>query len=62
MSDNQLLPEGLLELMQCPRDAGTLREDVAASQLICESCGYRYPVSDGIPVMLDEEAIPPADG
>ena len=62
MSDNQLLPEGLLELMQCPRDAGALREDVAASQLICESCGYRYPVNDGIPVMLDEEAIPPADG
>lgn len=59
MSDDTLLPEGLLEIMQCPEDGGPLREDVAASQLVCESCGFRYPVRDGIPVMLREEAIRP---
>ena len=61
MSADQLLPDGLLDIMQCPRDAGTLREDVAASQLVCDKCRYRYPVKDGIPVMLPEEAIPPGD-
>lgn len=59
MTEEQLLPDGLLEIMQCPRDAGPLREDLDAAQLVCETCGYRYPVSDGIPVMLVEEAIPP---
>ena len=59
MSEDRLLPEGLLEIMQCPQDAGELREDVAASQLVCMSCGFRYPVRDGIPVMLEEEAIRP---
>lgn len=54
-----LLPEGLLEIMQCPECAGELSEDGAASQLVCEGCGLRYPVTDGIPVMLVEEAIRP---
>ena len=62
MTTRQLLPDGLLEIMQCPEDAGTLREDVPSSQLVCESCGVRYPVRDGIPVMLSEEAIRPGDG
>lgn len=58
MSD-QLLPEGLLAIMQCPECAGELSEDLEASQLVCEGCGLRYPVSDGIPVMLVDEAIRP---
>lgn len=62
MAGETLLPEGLLEIMQCPEDAGPLREDVAASQLVCETCGVRYPVRDGIPVMLAEEAIRPDQG
>ena len=61
MSADRLLPDGLLEIMQCPEDGGPLREDVTASQLVCESCGVRYPVRDGIPVMLTEEAIRPDD-
>jgi uncharacterized protein YbaR (Trm112 family) len=58
VSEN-LLPESLLEIMQCPTCAGDLREDVAASVLVCAGCGLRYPVRDGIPVMLVEEAIQP---
>ena len=59
--DDRLLPEGLLEIMQCPEDAGPLREDPAAPQLVCESCGVRYPVRDRIPIMLAEEAIRPEE-
>ena len=54
-----LLPDGLLEIMQCPRCAGVLEEDVSASQLRCTGCGTRYPVDDGIPNMLDDAAIDP---
>lgn len=62
MSDDQLLPEGLLEIMQCPECTGTLSEDVPASQLVCEDCGLRYRVENGIPVMLLDEAIRPDAG
>lgn len=62
MSTDQLLPDGLLEIMQCPACAGTLSEDVAASQLVCEECGLRYRVDNGIPVMLLDEAIRPGAG
>ena len=54
-----LLPEGLLDIMQCPDCAGELTEDLAASELVCSVCGLRYPVRDGIPVMLVEEALRP---
>ena len=55
----KLLPEGLLDIMQCPECGGNLGEDVAASVLVCADCGLQYPVRDGIPVMLVEEAIRP---
>jgi len=51
-----LLPDGLLEIMQCPNCESKLEEDVAASQLHCTGCGRRYPVKDGIPNMLEEAA------
>ena len=50
------LPEGLLDLMQCPSCAGGLREMTDPPSLLCAGCGLRYPVEDGIPVMLIEEA------
>ncbi|MGH8911744.1 MAG: Trm112 family protein [Acidimicrobiia bacterium] len=46
----------LRALLVCPADHGALTDDVAASRLVCSVCGRRYPVVDGIPVMLIEEA------
>lgn len=49
----------LLEILACPVDHSALREE--ADQLVCRDCGRRYPVRDGIPVMLvDEAEVPPA--
>ena len=53
-----LLPEGLLEIMQCIQCAGPLRERKEPPSLVCDQCSVWYPVEDGIPVMLEEEIRP----
>ena len=48
----------LLELLRCPLTHSRLR--VEGEFLVAEEGGLRYPVRDGIPVMLIEEAeLPP---
>ncbi|MCP3995050.1 MAG: phosphomannomutase/phosphoglucomutase [bacterium] len=59
-TDGGLLPDGLLEIMQCPACTGTLSEVQEPPSLLCSGCGLRYPVEDGIPVMLIDEAEPTA--
>ncbi len=54
-----LLPEGLLEIMQCPRCGGSLTERAEPPSLVCDACRIAYPIADGgIPVMLDDAAAP----
>jgi uncharacterized protein YbaR (Trm112 family) len=51
------LDAALLAILACPacRQKVQARGDV----LQCTQCGRRYPVRDGIPVMLLDEALPP---
>lgn len=51
-----LIDEDLAAILVCPVDKADLREDAEASRLECTECGRRYPVRDGIPIMLVEEA------
>ncbi|MEO3754371.1 Trm112 family protein [Streptomyces sp. B6B3] len=46
----------LLEILACPVCHAPLRED--GDELVCtgESCGLAYPIQDGIPVLLEDEA------
>ena len=46
----------LLEILVCPVTRGPLTYDKAAGELISESAGLAYPIRDGIPVMLPDEA------
>jgi hypothetical protein len=46
----------LLELLVCPLTKGPLHFDRAAQELISEQAGLAYPIRDGIPIMLVEEA------
>ncbi len=46
----------LLEILVCPLTKGPLRYDADASELISEQAGLAYPVRDGIPIMLVDEA------
>jgi uncharacterized protein YbaR (Trm112 family) len=49
----------LMELLICPACHGELQELDEDRGLECQACGRVYPVRDGIPVMLVEEASPP---
>ena len=46
----------LLEILVCPLTKGPLEYDRAAGELISRKAGLAYPVRDGIPIMLAEEA------
>jgi hypothetical protein len=52
------LDPGLLAKLVCPVTRTPLRYDEAAQELVSEAAGVAYPVRDGIPVMLIEEARP----
>lgn len=52
----------LLEILVCPLCKGPLVYRKDAQELICKADRLAYPIRDGIPVMLEEEARPlPAD-
>ena len=52
----------LLEILVCPNERGDLDYQTDPEVLVCKTCGYRYPVRDGIPVMLIDEAEKPSSG
>jgi hypothetical protein len=48
----------LLAILVCPKCKGTLEYREVEPALICHECRLRYPVRDGIPIMLLDEATP----
>lgn len=54
------LDASLLEILACPQCRSPLRADHEAEELVCTNaaCGLAYPVREGIPVLLIEEARP----
>jgi hypothetical protein len=48
----------LLERLCCPVTRTPLRYDEEAGELVSEAAGLAYPIRDGVPVMLVEEARP----
>jgi uncharacterized protein YbaR (Trm112 family) len=53
----------LLDILVCPLCKGPLIYRKAAAELICSPCRLAYPIRDGIPVMLEDEArkLPPEE-
>ena len=50
------LDPSLLELLVCPVSHGPLSYDAKANELISKDANLAFPVRDGIPIMLPEEA------
>jgi uncharacterized protein YbaR (Trm112 family) len=59
--ERSLVSPRLLAIMQCPACAGELVERRESPALVCLACHRAYPVRDGIPVMLVDEAEMPDD-
>ena len=53
-----MIEPSLLEILACPKCHAPLREEADATKLACTDpeCGLVYPVRDGIPVLLIDEA------
>jgi uncharacterized protein YbaR (Trm112 family) len=54
--DAKLVDPKLLEILVCPVTKGPLEYDSARQELISRSAKLAYPIRDGIPIMLPEEA------
>ena len=51
----------LLEILVCPLTKGPLSYDREADELISRQAGLAYPIRNGIPIMLPDEARPLED-
>ncbi len=58
---NQDIDPKLLEILVEPGTRNPLRYDREKQVLIADKSGLAYPVRDGIPIMLSDEAIPVSD-
>ncbi len=55
-----MLSPVLLEILRCPLDPSHTRLSLENDRLICQRCQLRFPIKDGIPVLIPEEAeLPP---
>ena len=54
-SESRIDPK-LLEILVCPLTKTPLEYDAARQELISRAAGLAYPIRDGIPIMLPEEA------
>jgi uncharacterized protein len=52
------VPQQLLEILVCPKCRGDLEYREQEAALLCHKCKLRYPVREGIPIMLIDEATP----
>ncbi len=53
-----VIDKELLEILACPKCKHGIKLTKKKDGLLCEKCGLIYPIKDGIPVMLVEEAAP----
>ncbi len=58
MEDSSEIDPKLLEILVCPLTKAPLRYDRQAQELISDQAGLAYPIRDGIPIMLVDEARP----
>ncbi|MDA0787260.1 MAG: Trm112 family protein [Proteobacteria bacterium] len=56
MNDTTKVDPKLLEILVCPVTKGPLVYDAPAQELISKQAGLAYPIRDGIPIMLADEA------
>lgn len=58
MSKKNIFDTELLEILACPKCKGDLELATDKSGLICHACRLKYPIEEGMPIMLIDKAIP----
>lgn len=53
-----IIDKELLEILACPKCKGSVRLNEKNDGLACDKCRIVYPIKEGIPVMLVDEASP----
>ena len=56
MSDEAIFDRRMIEALVCPQTQATLSYDAERQELISKKAGLAYPIRNGIPVMLVDEA------
>ena len=56
MAESNRVDPKLPEILVCPLTKGPLEYDAAAQELVSRQAGLAYPIRDGIPIMLIDEA------
>lgn len=54
-----MIGKELLEILACPVCKTSVK--LESEKIICTKCGRKYPIRDGIPVMLESEAVTAKD-
>ncbi len=49
-----MIDKELLSILACPACKAAVKEE--SEKIVCRKCGLKYPVRDGIPIMLIDEA------
>jgi len=49
-----MIDKELLEILACPACKGNVKE--VSGKIVCGQCGRKYPIKEGIPVMLVDKA------
>jgi uncharacterized protein YbaR (Trm112 family) len=62
MSADAEIDPRLLEILVCPVTKGPLEYDRAKAELVSRSARLAYPIREGVPIMLPEEARPLGEG
>ena len=55
-----MIKKELLDILACPQCKGPMELNPAGDEIVCRTCRLLFPVRDGIPVMLIDEAKPMA--
>lgn len=55
--DDSVIRAELLEILACPVCKSSVH--IEEEEIVCEGCGRRYPIEDGIPIMLPDAARSP---
>jgi uncharacterized protein YbaR (Trm112 family) len=55
-----MITPDFLEDLRCPLDPSRTRLKLLDSKLVCDRCALRFPIKDGFPIMVAEEAELPA--